>query len=190
MTTVGDLWYLAEEAGRRAEETYHDLVERHGEVLEPELSRRVGRRHFRRAVERGRDSGAAYGVHTIVYRPSGALGLVRHDAVDQWVLPGGEVGDDETFRAAAAREVREEAGVDVDYDGLAMLMHVDIRCDEHSTRGVVPVYAAEARGADLEVTDPDGEISDARWFQELPPDTRDREHIREWRRQRFGDHTP
>jgi 8-oxo-dGTP pyrophosphatase MutT (NUDIX family) len=187
MTSVGQLWYLAEEAGRRAEETYHDLVERHDEVMEPEFSRRVGRRHFRRAVERGRDSGAAYGVHTIVYRPSGELCLVRHDDVGQWVLPGGEVGDDETFREAAAREVGEEAGVAVDYDGLAMLMRVDIRCDDNATSGVVPVYAAEAREEDLEVSDPDGEITDAQWFDELPADTRDREHLRAWREQRFDE---
>jgi len=181
MTTVGDLWYLADEAERRAEETYHELCERHGEVMEPELDRWVGRRHFRRAVERGSDSGAAYGVHTIVYRPSGSLLLVRHADVEQWVLPGGEVGGGESFREAAAREVREEAGVEVAYDGLAMLMHVDIRCDDHSTRGVVPVYAAEAQTNDPTVTDPDDEITAARWFEDLPPDTRDREHIRAWR---------
>lgn len=186
MTTLGELWYLAEEAERRAEETYHDLREDHGEVMEPDLSRRVGRRHFRRAVERGRDSGAAYGVHTLVYRPSGALALVRHAAVDQWVLPGGEVGSGESFREAAEREVREEAGVAVDYDGLAMVMRVDIRCDEHATAGVVPVYAAQAREADLAVTDPDDDIVDARWFDDLPADTRDREHIEAWRERRFG----
>jgi 8-oxo-dGTP diphosphatase len=185
MTTVGELWYLADEADRRAEETYHDLVERHDDVMERELDRRVGRKHFRRAVERGRQSGAAYGVHTIVYRESGALCLVRHDAVNQWVLPGGEVGADETFRDAAAREVREEAGVDPAYDGLAMLMHVDIRCDDHATRGIVPVYAAEAGERSLSVEDPDGEITEARWFEEPPEDTRDREHILARRRRRF-----
>lgn len=182
MTTVGDLWYLAEEVERRAEETYHELCERHGEVMEPQLDRRVGRRHFRRAVERGRDTGAPYGVHTIVYRPAGALLLVRHEAVGQWVLPGGEVGPDETFDEAAEREVREEAGVEVSYDGLAMLMHADIQCDDQNTSGVVPVYAAEAETTEPSVADPDGEITDAQWFEELPPDTRDREHLLSWRR--------
>jgi 8-oxo-dGTP diphosphatase len=185
MTTVGDLWYLADEADRRAEETYHDLRERHGEVMEPELDRRVGRRHFRRAVERACDSGAAYGVHTLVYQPSGELCLVRHEDVEKWVLPGGDVEGDESLRAAAEREVREEAGIEVSYDGLAMLMHVDIRCDGHHTRGVIPVYAAEADERSLSVTDPDGEITDARWFAELPPDTRDREHLHAWRERAF-----
>lgn len=183
MTTVGDLWYLAEEAERRAEETYHELADRHGDVMEPELDRRVGRRHFRRAVDRGAESGAAYGAHTIIYRPSGPLLLVRHEDVDQWVLPGGEVGSDESFREAAAREVAEEAGVEVDYDGLAMLMRVAIRCDDHSTRGIIPVYAAEARTTEPSVTDPDGEITEARWFDDLPADARDREHLLAWRQQ-------
>lgn len=183
MTTVGELWYLADEAERRAEETYHDLLGGDDDVMEPELDRRVGRRHFRRAVERGRESGAPYGVHTIVYQPSGSLLLVRHEDVGQWVLPGGEVGSDETFREAATRELAEEAGVEVDYDGLAMVMRVTIRCDDHSTRGIIPVYAAEATTTEPSVTDPDGEITEARWFEDLPQDARDREHLLAWRRQ-------
>jgi 8-oxo-dGTP diphosphatase len=31
------------------------------------------------------------------------------------------------------------------------------------------------------VGDPDGEISTARWFDELPADTRDRAEISQWR---------
>lgn len=181
MTAVDRLWFLADEAERRAEEVYHELRDRHGEVMEPELRRNVGRRHFRRAVRRGRETGAAYGVHAVVYRPSGRLLLVRHAGVDKWVLPGGEVGDGESFREATRREVHEEAGVEVEFDGLAMLMRATIRYDDHETWGVVPVYAAEARTHEPTVDDPEGEITDACWFEELPPDTRDREHIREWR---------
>lgn len=181
MTTLDELWYLAEESQRASERVYHDLRERHGEVMEPELVRQVSRPHFRRAVERGTESGAPYGVHTLIYRSSGQLLLVRHDPVDMWVLPGGEVGPDETFREAAAREVSEEAGVDVEYEGLAMLMDVTIRCDGHATSGYIPVYAARAASFDPEVTDPDGEITDASWFERLPEDTRDRDAIREWR---------
>jgi 8-oxo-dGTP diphosphatase len=181
MTSVDDLWFLADEAEREAEAVYHDLLDRHEDVMEPTLTRSVSRPHFRRAVERGADSGAPYGAHTVVYRRSGELLLVRHEAVGKWVLPGGEVGPDESFREAAERELAEEAGVEVDYDGLAMLMTAEIRCDGHETWGVVPVYAAEARSHDPAVTDPDGEIVDADWFDDLPADARDREILREWR---------
>ena len=182
MTTVDELWYLAEEAERASERAYHDLKERHGEVMEPELLRRVSRAHFRRAVDRGSETGAPYGVHTIVYQPSGELLLVRHQPVRKWVLPGGAVDTDESFREAAAREVKEEAGVEVTYDGLAMLIDVTISCDDHAVQGVVPVYAAEAKTFDPSVTDPDGEITAADWFDELPKDTRDRAAIEQWRR--------
>lgn len=181
MTSVDELWFLADEAERRAEEVYHDLRDEHDDPMEPSLTRHVSRPHFRRAVERGKASGAPYGVHTVVYRQSGELLLVRHEAVGKWVLPGGEVDDDESFRETAERELHEEAGVDVDYDGLAMLMEATIRCDGHETWGVVPVYAAEATTHDPEVGDPDGEIIDAAWFDELPEDARDREILQDWR---------
>lgn len=181
MTAVDELWFLADEAERRAEELYHDLRDHHGEVMEPSLTRQVPRPHFRRAVERASETGAPYGVHTVVYRPSGALLLARHEQVDKWVLPGGEIGAGETLREAAERELHEEVGVEVDYDGLAMLIRADIRADGHSTQGIVPVYAAEAETYEPSVSDPDGEITDAAWFEDLPEDTRDREILREWR---------
>lgn len=186
MTTVDQLWFLADEAERRAEELYHDLRERHGACMEPSLTRSVPRPHFRRAVERGKATGAPYGVHTVVYRDGGELLLARHEQVEKWVLPGGEVRPGETPEDAAAREVAEEAGVEVDYDGLAMLMRLSITCDGRRMRGVVPVYAAQARTHEPSVADPDGEVTRAAWFDDLPPDTRDREILREWRREHLG----
>jgi 8-oxo-dGTP diphosphatase len=53
--------------------------------------------------------------------------------------------------------------------------------------GVLPVYEARAETTDIAVDDPDQEISEAQWFDELPTDTRDREEILAWREQRFGD---
>ena len=178
---LNDLWYLADEAAQEAEQVYHRLVEAHDDPLEFVHRRRVSRPRFRTLAERVQRTGAPYGAHTAVYRPSGELLLVRHEGVDLWVLPGGEQEDGETFREAAARELGEEAGVTVDYEGLAYLTRVEFRCDDHTAWGVMPVFLAAAETHTPEVSDPDGEISAARWFANLPPDTRDRSDLRDWR---------
>lgn len=179
--TVDRLWYLADEARQQAEQAHHRLAERYDPSLESSYSKHVSRRRFRTLAERIESSGTPYGAHTIVYRPSGELLLVRHEGVGLWVLPGGGVDGDESLREAAERELAEEAGVDVRYDGLGILGRVDIRSGDHSTWGVLPVFAAEALTTDPAVDDPDGEISEARWFDDLPGDTRDRDDLVAWR---------
>lgn len=177
MTTVDRLWYLADEAKQCAAQAYHRVRERHGgDPIERTHTKYVSRPRFRTLVERIRNTGAPYGSHTLVYRPSGELLLVRHEGVDMWVLPGGCVDERESFREAAARELDEEAGVDVDYEGLAMLNRIEICCDDYRTWGVLPVFCARAETTATTISDPDGEISAARWFlpDALPDDTRDR----------------
>lgn len=181
MTTLDELWYLAEEAEQRAEQARHAIEERYDDYLKFDRAKRVSRNRFRTLARRIQETGAPYGAHTIVYRQSGDLLLVRHQQVDMWVLPGGGVRSEETFREAAAREVREEAGVEVSYDGLAMTTEVQIVCDENETWGLLPVFAAEAETTVPKISDPDDEISEARWFSELPEDTRDRTDILTWR---------
>jgi len=182
MTSLGDLWYLADRASQQAERAYHGLLDRYGEgYYETSHEKHVSRGRFRTLAERTRETGAPYGAHTAVYRPTGELLLVRHEGVDLWVLPGGGVDGQETLREAAERELAEEAGVEVTYEGLGMLSRVEVRSADYHTWGVLPVYAARAETADLEVSDPDGEISDARWFEELPGDTCDRGDLLSWR---------
>ena len=183
MTTLGDLWYLAERASQQAEQAYHTLLDRHRDGhYETTHEEYVSRRRFRVLAERIRETGAPYGAHTAVYRPSGELLLVRHDGVDRWVLPGGGLDGPETFREAAERELAEEAGVEAAYEGLGLLSRVEVYSGDYHTWGVLPVYAARAETTDPEVSDPDGEISEARWFRALPEDTRDREDLLAWRR--------
>jgi 8-oxo-dGTP diphosphatase len=178
---VDDLWYLASCAEQRAERAYHGLTDRHDDVLEFDRHRTVSRRRFRTLAERVERTGAPYGAHTVVYRENGDLLLVRHEDVDLWVLPGGGIDDGETFREAAERELAEEAGVNATYDGLAMVTSVTFECDGYSSWGVLPVFEARAQETDLTVQDPDGEISAAAWFADLPEDTRDRGHLERWR---------
>ena len=182
--TFDDLWFLADEAGQRAEQAYHDLLDGRDPAMETTHHRRVSRRRFRVLAERIRENGAPYGAHTIVYRPSGDLLLCRHEGVGLWVLPGGEADGDEGFREAAERELDEEAGIDARYDGLAIATRVELRCDDHATWGVLPIFAAAAETTATTVSDPDGEISAAEWFTDLPADTRDREDLLAWRSRR------
>lgn len=186
MTTVDDLWYLGDVARQTAEQTYHSVADRHEDFLECTRDRRVSRPRFRTVAKRIRDNGLPYGAHSITYRESGELLLVRHDDVDMWVLPGGEVDGDESFREAARRELKEEADVDATFEGLALLARVEFRCDDHRTWGVLPIYQARAETTDVSVDDPDGEITDARWFDELPEDARDRDQLLRWRREKLG----
>ncbi|MFB6267198.1 MAG: NUDIX hydrolase [Halodesulfurarchaeum sp.] len=178
---VDELWYLADRASQRAEQAYHRLDRRYDDFLEFEQHRGVSRRRFRELTNRVTRSGAPFGAHTIVYRPSGEVLLVRHDGVGLWVLPGGGVEGEESFRETAERELHEEAGIEASYDGLAMLSRVTFTWEGHEAWGVLPVFAAEAEETTTSVDDPEGEITDARWFQDLPEDTRDRQWIYRWR---------
>lgn len=183
---LDDLWYLADEADQHAERAYHRLTDGHEEFLEVTRRRRVSRERFRTLADRIRRTGAPYGAHTAVYNPSGELLLVRHEYVDMWVLPGGMQDDGESFREAARRELAEEAGVVADYEGLGILARVELACDDHGTWGVMPVFAARTEAREPTATDPDGEISAARWFDELPEDTRDRADLIAWRERTLG----
>jgi 8-oxo-dGTP diphosphatase len=181
MTTVDELWYLADEAAQQAEQTYHRLSESYEDYMEFETRKHVSRRRFRTVTDRIRGNGAPYGAHTITYRDGGELALVRHEGVGLWVLPGGESHDGEDFRAAAERELAEEAGIEASYDGLGLLGRVEFYTGDHSTWGILPVFEAAAASTELSVEDPDDEISDARWFADLPEDTRDRQELLSWR---------
>lgn len=185
MTTVDDLWYLADVASQQAEQTYHDLTAEYGKFVEFTRHRRVPRTRFRSVAADARDHGAPFGAHMLTYQQTGELLLVRHEGVDKWVLPGGELMNGEQFREAALRELVEESGIRATIDGLGMLGRIEFYCDDNNTWGVLPVFEAEAETTAIDVQDPDGEISDAGWFEELPADTRDRDEILRWRDWRF-----
>ncbi|WP_181684681.1 NUDIX hydrolase [Halorhabdus salina] len=186
MTVVDNLWYRAQEAAQQAEQTYHRLREEATDVMEFTRTRRVSRPRFETITARIQDNGLPYGAHTVTTNDD-ALLLVRHEAVGKWVLPGGEISGDESFQAAARRELREEAGVDGSYEGLELLGRVEFYCDEYETWGVLPIYEAQAQTAGLTVEDPDAEITDADWFETLPDDTRDEDVLSRWLETRARD---
>ncbi|MFC6733019.1 NUDIX hydrolase [Haladaptatus sp. DYSN1] len=181
MSRVDDLWFLSSNANQRAAQAYHRLTDAYDGYIEHARTRTVSRDRFRTLATRIARCGAPYGAHTIVYQPCGKLLLCRHEGVDLWVLPGGEIDPGESFLEAARRELAEEAGVEATYDGLALVTKITVRCGGYETWGVLPVFAARAETTNPEVCDPDDEISDVKWFDAIPTDTRDREELVSWR---------
>ena len=99
------------------------------------------------------------GAKVMVFNPAGELLLIRNSygKTHLWVLPGGGIGRRETPEAAAAREVKEEVGLEV--------THLT-RVSEHfngaeGKRDTIHLFTAEAEGAPQIDT---LEVEEARFF--------------------------
>ena len=86
-------------------------------------------------------------VGTIIVMPDERIVLVRR-AIEPgyglWVFPGGYVDRGEVVGAAAVREAREEAGLEIRLDGLVSIYSYTGRPP------IIIVYAATATGGDLQ----------------------------------------
>ena len=94
-------------------------------------------------------------VGTIISMPDDRIVLVRRaiePGYGRWVFPSGYVDRGEVVRAAAVREAREEAGVEIRLDGLVSIYSYAGRPP------VIIVYAATAIGGELEHDDESLEI--------------------------------
>lgn len=89
------------------------------------------------------------GVRTIVLDEQNRMLMVKqhHDGKDIWMVPGGGIEEGEGAREAAAREVKEETGLDVNVTRL--VWHVE----EVSKRGqrFVDFFLADVVGGDLQL---------------------------------------
>lgn len=77
----------------------------------------------------------------------------------KWFLPGGGVKDDETLEAGVKREVREEAGCDIELTGVFFVKY-------HAgffNRKVSVFYCGRMTGEKIK-TEPDEESLDVKWF--------------------------
>lgn len=92
----------------------------------------------------------------------------------EWGLPGGGLEGDETFEAAAVREVGEETGVECEVTDLWLLRRVewtaDDESDDRTTYSVHAFFDARYTGGHISIQP--GEANGAAWFAELPPEER------------------
>jgi 8-oxo-dGTP diphosphatase len=95
------------------------------------------------------------GAHVLVRDADGRILVVRTTYLGPgWMLPGGRVERDEAPHVAAAREAREETGLEIRVDRLLLV-------DARRGRDTSFVFAGEATGGTL---DPQlGEIAEVGW---------------------------
>ena len=117
-------------------------------------------------------AGRGWGVGGLVVRDEQVL-LVRHDG--QWLLPGGMLESGETPAAGAAREVREETGIEVRIDGLAAIAEQTFTDGRESLQFHFAVFDVSAESTSLAANPGvDGEdIDEIAWHDSLPENTYD-----------------
>lgn len=97
------------------------------------------------------------GAHVLVRDEEGRYLVVRTTYLGPgWMLPGGRVERDEPPHVAASREVREETGMEVQVDRLALI-------DARTANSVSFVFHGRAKGGTLEPQF--GEIAEVAWVE-------------------------
>jgi 8-oxo-dGTP pyrophosphatase MutT (NUDIX family) len=110
---------------------------------------------------------------------NGKVLLVHHNGFDKWVPPGGHIEPNDTFASAAAREVFEETGLEVDVlssqselnpnDDKAIAdavpFYVDIEYDFKPKPAIVQFYWVRRKAGVLsKLTAQTEEVYDVDWF--------------------------
>lgn len=80
---------------------------------------------------------------------------------ESWGIPKGHIDDGETIEQCARREVREEAGVDIQLGTRLNDIKVQLRNEDKT---VVSFLAEPVGSHEPRHDDPDSEVADARWF--------------------------
>jgi 8-oxo-dGTP pyrophosphatase MutT (NUDIX family) len=100
----------------------------------------------------------------VVVDGSGRVVLHRHKRLGIWLQPGGHVDPGESAAEGAARETREETGLDAHHpDGRPRLVHVDVHPGPRGHLHLDLRYLLLADG-DVPLAPAAGESPDVAWF--------------------------
>lgn len=149
-------------------ESYEDLHEVRDENV-------VDRETF--ADRRGTEAFESGWVATaVVVDADGRVLLVRDGDAEAWYAPGGTLQPGESLRECVVREVREEAGVEIDPTRPHGVTDAVVRCEAESVAEElsfsVVTFAAEPVETEIPADSvlglDDESIETAEWFSELP----------------------
>jgi 8-oxo-dGTP pyrophosphatase MutT (NUDIX family) len=114
-------------------------------------------------VRRGQRHGRCHDV-TLVIPQGGRIIVIRKPSypAGAYRAPSGGVEPGESFEAGAAREAREETGLDIALDRYLIRAHVDFRCGDEVVHWITHVMQAHALGGVVQPQDT-REIVEARW---------------------------
>lgn len=160
---------LSERSARRVADTLSELTAEYGDGRVVDDTWRTSREYYDRTLERFR-AGTVGGAGAWIRR-DGAVLLVRDVGNEGWCEPGGKDEPGESLPAAAVRETREEAGVEVSIEGIELAERVRIVPDDGTALALhrlIVVFAATYEGG--EVRPADGEVAEARWWERRPDD--------------------
>ncbi len=107
--------------------------------------------------------------NVVVVNEDGCVLMIRRTDNGNWAVPGGGMDLGESIRDTAVREVKEEAGVDVEVTGVVGIYTNPKHVIEYTSNGEVRqefsiVFTARLVGGELRTSD---ESSEVRW---VPPD--------------------
>jgi 8-oxo-dGTP pyrophosphatase MutT (NUDIX family) len=103
-----------------------------------------------------------WAIALVVVRDEDRFVLVNESRERGWYLPAGRVEHGETLMHGAVREVREEAGLEVELDGIIRIEHTPALGQLDARLRIV--FVAHAIGGALK-TEPDDESLGAEWVR-------------------------
>ncbi|WP_423747297.1 NUDIX hydrolase (plasmid) [Haladaptatus sp. SPP-AMP-3] len=153
-----------------------DPREQYSQLIEDTVTEHVDAASFD-ALAHNEAFTAGWVVTTVVLDDDDRILLAYHDDDESWLLPGGSVIPGENLADTAIREVAEETGVEIVPHRPHAVVHNCVECDGQSRSFNVVLFSAHPTSPEIgdNLGEPGEPITDAKWFETLPPNVFERE---------------